>query len=354
MTTYYVTTSGSDSNNGLTEGTAFATPGYAAGQATASGDIIYIKTGTYTLSTTTVNASGGPISIAHDVHVEGYQSTAGDRAARPVINAGTQAASYVVRFASPGYLTNPGNICRSVEVDGNSVATIGFDSQQAYTGLYENCLARNCTTGFQAATNNNQGFFANCTALDCSGNGFSYGVCTMCLADSCNKGFFGSRHYFNCIATGNTSHGFDVAGTFPQQTVRCIAYANGGSGFRQNHEICFYSQCISMSNTQYGWSLGNSNSSPMTFDCADYGNTLGRHISTSTTREVRPINLTADPFTSASTGDFTLNNDAGGGAELRQIQLSGLAGVNGVFDVGAIDAVVTAGGGAVLHPLRSN
>jgi hypothetical protein len=140
--------------------------------------------------------------------------------------------------------------------------------------------------------------------------------------------------------------------------MKCVAYNNGASGFNANFDIGQVVQCIASENSGYGYRLASSGGSvgcPLLIDSADYSNTLGRSISSGTTREVRAINLSADPFTSASTGDFTLNNDAGGGAELRQIQLSGLAGVNSVFDIGAIDAVVSAGsGGAVLHPLRSN
>ena len=45
--TYYVTTAGNDSNDGLTEATAWKTIKYAASQARTPGDIVYIKAGIY-------------------------------------------------------------------------------------------------------------------------------------------------------------------------------------------------------------------------------------------------------------------------------------------------------------------
>ena len=59
MTTYYVTTSGSDSNAGTSEGAAFATIGKAGSVALTSGDRIYVKSGTYVLASDTPDVAGG-------------------------------------------------------------------------------------------------------------------------------------------------------------------------------------------------------------------------------------------------------------------------------------------------------
>jgi len=351
MTTYYVTTSGSDSNNGLTEGTAFATPGYAAGQATTSGDIIYIKAGTYTLSTTTSNVSGGPVNLSRGLKVEGYQTTTGDQAARPVINAGSQAVTNVINYSSPSNNTL-GTICKSIEVNGNSVATNGINAGANWNGTISNCIIRNCTYGFVGGQSGNAdtSYAINCT------DGFRGRRFYLCYAKQCTNGFNSTGNGFvfdSCIAD-SCSYAFYMFQT-PGSVTNSIAYASTNDGFRSQYDLVTFTKCIASENGGYGWYMGNSGADESTIDCADYNNALGRTIGVNSNLDIRPINLTADPFTSASTGDFTLNNDTGGGAELRQIQLSGLAGVNGVFDVGAIDAVVTAGGGgAVLHPLRSN
>ena len=373
MTTYYVTTSGSDSNNGLTEGTAFATPGYAAGQATTAGDIVYVKEGTYTLTSTSQNVSGGTLLIARAVKFLGYKTTAGDFAARPIINAGSQVVTNVIQFSSPNY-NNQGTAVRCIEIDGNNNATNGFSVGANYICLVENCIARNCANGFYG------GGYAqslnNCSAIDCTASGFVNSYSVYCHADSCLIGFSGTTRYlFGCIASNSTNEGFSVGNTYPFLWNRCVAVNNGSDGFKNGYAIGQLNQCIASGNGGYGFRVG-ANGSLMT-DCADYSNASGRDIITSNPLDFRPISLSGDPFTSASAGDFTLNNIAGAGAELRQIQLSGLAGVNGVFDVGAIDAVVTSGGStsqpqeagtqvlpfaqwavtnpeAQLHPLRSS
>ncbi len=75
-TTYYVSTAStsSDSNDGLSEASAWRTIVYAANHATVAGDIVYIKAGTYSNEniTTANGTSGSPITF------EGYKNTPGD------------------------------------------------------------------------------------------------------------------------------------------------------------------------------------------------------------------------------------------------------------------------------------
>lgn len=350
MTTYYVTTSGSDSNNGLTEGAAFATPGYAASVATTAGDIVYIKAGTYTLSNTTQNTSGGPISISQSVVFEGYDATIGDQAAKPIINAGSQSVSSVIYFNNPGY-NRLASQCKSIEVDGNSVATTGIDANTSYTGTCFNCIVRNCTSrGYYGYYQ--KGFFVNCSGYNNAIN-FDGGTMNLCFTDGGGYGYKGSiSAVTRSIAINATDNGFDL-GHFTSYAASCTAYNNTNAGFKTAYDIAILQACLSVNNN-HGFNCGNNaNADALLVDCADYNNTSGRSYSTTnTTRDYRPINLTADPFVSASTGDFRINDVAGGGAELRQIQLSGLAGVNSSFDVGAVDAVIaTQLVSPKLHPL---
>ena len=346
MTAYYVTTSGSDSNNGLTEGTAFATPGYAAGQARTSGDLIYIKSGTYTLSTSSSNVSGGVMSVARGVQVEGYQTTIGDRAARPVIAAGSVTSTGAIYTAeNASFNISPGSNVIALEVDGNSNFTYGFSFFTQYSHGGVDLVARNCSTGFLGSSSKT-GHIFNCSAISCSSRGFD-GISTVaCLADQCATGYISGEVHMRSIASNCTGSGFYNNG-LPHNLIHCVAYGNA-NGFQCNYDIGNHSYCIASENSQYGWFFNSTSASPILNYCADYNNTSGRNRATEDSRDYQPINLTSDPFTSASTGDFRINNDAGGGAELRQIQLSGIAGVNSVFDIGAIDAVVTAGGGNVI------
>jgi hypothetical protein len=349
MTTYYVTTSGSDSNNGLTEGTAFATPGYAASQATTAGDIVYVKEGTYTLTTTTVNASGGPVSIAARTQMEGYKTTIGDQAARPIINAGSQAVANMVTFAYWNYNITLGPAVRSIEVDGNSVATTGIYAATPGAALVDNCIAKNLGNGVFG------GYITGCSSENCTNGILLARDVSYSFAKSCATGFYRNESLFRCIAYNGTGIGISFLSDGERRAHQCVAYNNSSHGFYNGYDRCNLVGCVSVNNGGYGYAVGTSSSDAILIDCADYNNTSGRTITSNPTRDIRPINLTGDPFTNPSGDDFSLNNIAGAGADLRQVQLSGLAGVNSVFDVGAIDAVVTAGGGgATVHPLYAN
>lgn len=66
------------------------------------------------------------------------------------------------------------------------------------------------------------------------------------------------------------------------------------------------------------------------------------------------VTLSADPFTNAGSGDFSLNNTAGGGAALRAAGFPGayLGGLTtGYLDIGAVQHQSVAGGGGLSRPV---
>jgi hypothetical protein len=80
---YYVTLSGSNSNNGLTEGAAWRTLTYAVSVSSPvmPGDIIYVKSGSYGNENIVFQKNGLPGS---PITVIGYKTTPGDNPALPV------------------------------------------------------------------------------------------------------------------------------------------------------------------------------------------------------------------------------------------------------------------------------
>ncbi len=73
-TTYYVSTTGKNSNNGLSANTPWGTVTHAAAQAVA-GDVIYIKAGLYQGENVSVENSG---TATAPIIFQGYQNTPGD------------------------------------------------------------------------------------------------------------------------------------------------------------------------------------------------------------------------------------------------------------------------------------
>lgn len=78
-TEYYVTTTGSSANNGLTEATAW-TWSYAASRLSA-GDILWVKAGTYSgLAAVSITSNG---TEASPIKIQGYTTTPGDIVSEP-------------------------------------------------------------------------------------------------------------------------------------------------------------------------------------------------------------------------------------------------------------------------------
>jgi len=114
-------------------GGALATPGKMAPLLTVSGMKGWIKTGTYTMTTSTPGAAGPivtPATAANSV-IEGYNSTRGDlriqltQANKPIISAG--AVTSITLFLGQ-HSSNPIKALFAVVLDGNSgAANIGVD-----------------------------------------------------------------------------------------------------------------------------------------------------------------------------------------------------------------------------------
>tara|TARA_R110002096_G_scaffold134022_3_gene285100 strand:+ start:1385 stop:2596 length:1212 start_codon:yes stop_codon:yes gene_type:complete len=124
--------------------------------------------------------------------------------------------------------------------------------------------------------------------------------------------------FVNCIFDGTNSGGWAIAlgRANYTQTIGCVFY-NYSSGawyfsFGTPYYIrnCLFVNCGTAIGA-YG-SLSNRGSSDFSYF---YNNT--NNYSVYATNQDNDVELTADPFTDAANGDFSLNSDAGGGSVLR-------------------------------------
>lgn len=345
MATYYVTTSGSDSNAGTTEGTAFASPGKACATA-VGGDFIYVKSGTYTLTSTTNNANGGRFTIALGVRMEGYNSTIGDLGTAPVISAGSLTA-FTMCTLNAGFNVRPAQLV-NIEFNGNGNSTVtGVNNASVYTSFINRVLVRNCTTGFNGS--DSFASLLNCNAISCGTGFLNQGSVIGCIARGCTSyGFDGCRNALFCLSVNNGNSGFRT--NLIGNTVRCCtSHGNTNYGFEFTYDIGSIGNCIATSNTAHGYSLGGSPNGMTCFNNANWNNTSGANRFTSAV-EIGKIDLSANPYTDSTNFDFTLNNTSGGGALLRSAGFPGeiLGGNNGYIDVGCYQVASSGGGGLIL------
>jgi hypothetical protein len=301
---------------------------------------VWIKAGTYVLTTGTATVAGGVVDLTAtggaagaEMKWEGYQTTRGDLGTKPVLQVPGAGVTNITMFNAGGQFST----LRNVTFDGNSkTAIMAYHSQNFYNQAID-CRAINVTSnGFQindtncnlircyvtncSATYPNAAFHIGdkcaafgCVAQDCASTGFYMGVGTVaafCIADTCALGGFANistgLRLWNCTAYGNTGTGFDFTtaggnGRFLSLVINCLAEGNSGEGF------------------------GTDAASPgvWMFNCGGYNNTSGNYNATNLPHVSDFAAATASFFTDAAGGDFTINNTAGGGALARGTGIPG-------------------------------
>lgn len=359
-----------DRSTGLSVGTgatvriggALATPGMASFVKTTAGMEVWIKAGTYTLTSSTASVSGGPISDTTggvsltDLSVwRGYNTVRGDLTTRPVISAGS--ITGITMMAASASRTAFMNI----ELDANNGASnIGVDM-----GGLNNGVAYMKVSNAKGISYNNGSFHFMCEAVNCQGtNSFFSGNVTAafisCVArdtsTTTHNGFFASggsgATYIQCVAsglTGTSAVGF-VSSTSGYPTLSgCVAYNIGHDGFNISPTVGgLIENCIAYSCGRYGFT--SSNGSEFFYflqNCAGGNNTTANIDPSSFTASVTFsfVALTGNPFTNAGSNDFSLNNTAGAGAALRGTGFPSLPGGTTVAfpDIGVAQHKDTAG-----------
>lgn len=279
-TTYYVSTSGSDANNGTSLASPFLTIPKAVSKVVA-GDIIYIRGGNYAITAKiNVNKSG---TAANKIYMLAYP---GD--ARPVINGSAMASG-------------SGN--RGLELSGSYWVIKGLDFYKAgdngmhISGAFniiEQCnFYENRDTGCQLANGANNNKIINCDSY------YNRDSTSPTNKDGNADGFavkldVGTGNSFKgCRAWQNSDDGWDGLlstglGTNPSTTYdSCWCFMNGyyksgtasignGNGFKmggnnEQHDATL-TRCLSAYNRVKGFDQNNNNGSMILYNCTGYKN----------------------------------------------------------------------------------
>lgn len=270
----------------------------------------WLKSGTYTLTGSTANVSGGPLHVPglENIKIEGYESSRGDLGQKPIFSAGSVGSIQLFKNLSS---TNQNAVLLvNLKADGNSQAStrcfeggnltcFKCDAVNALVGYFLStqieCLAENCTTGF---SNENGGVGRFNLARGCT-TGFFRSDEVGSVADGCGTGFTVHRangRYSVCINFNSTGDGFLWTDHGNRGALNsCVAYSSGGYGFNSN-----------------------GNRGAVLVNCSGGANTSGNDSGGLLLNSNFQV-LTADPFVDAANGDFNLNDTAGGGAALRAV-----------------------------------
>jgi hypothetical protein len=308
--------------------------GAAGALTTSNGQSVWVKSGSYSITSATANIPGGCyVPSSNRYFIGGYQTLRWDFGTAPVLTAsGISTATLVNNSSSSSSLTV------NLSVDGASLTAInGITSGNIYR-----CKASNCSNvGIDAV-----GFSILCSATGCSGTAPALrlrGGSIACEAYSnattgAGIDSYGSTALY-CVSFLNSGPGF-TSGSSPSHHVGCVAYGNGGNGFiNPNNANGSFVNCIAESNLAAAFSNGQSGT--QIINCATFNNTSGSGLTpgfTSGSLTAGNIAYLATAFVNAAAGNFALNNNNPGGAQLRAAGIprvfpDGLT--TGYLDIGA-------------------
>jgi hypothetical protein len=355
----------SSAADGTRDGTQAANGGAGVGPWTlaqaiaatpAAGDEIRIMAdGTYSRSATWTCAYANGTAAANII-ITGANSSGTVDGTRPTIQA--SAGSITLLNITGSHIH-----AKRLIVDGNSQTSLTGLTVGANYSRATLCHALGCSVkGLNLAASLNSAALIRCSATTCSG------TCGIFVGS-------GGRAMF-CEAYANTTHGFQA--DLPGMLIYCIASANSGAssdgfnsssvGYSADHCVSYgngragfdvsgnnsfgtyLSNCLAYGNTGEGFTTDGVKSGAFLLNCAGGSNTAGNYNATNLTANSVEnfVTLTGDPFTSAATGDFSINNTASAGAALRAAGFPGAmprGTSTGYTDIGAVQHADAGGGG---------
>lgn len=353
-----------DRSTGLTAGTgvtlklggALTTMGQAGANKIAGNDV-FMLTGTYTLTGTTVNTAGcqvsdttGGVDYQNVSRWESYGTYRGDKGTKATWSAGAQTSVTLFTSGSNCVMDNMILDCN------NGASNAGWASSTFRSVALRVKVANAKGLGFSESAGNYPVLWMYCEATNCQGAAaFSAtlgGNFHYCEAwDNTTVGFAvsgaGNAVFVNCIADSNTgasSDGFVPTCSHPVTFHRCVAYGNGRHGFNVNGTAAsILTDCLSETNGGHGYTAtAGANPQVELWNCGAYNNTSSAvgYDATKITLPVRSFlaTPTGSFFTNAAASDFSLTNTANQGALARAAGFPTMphATQTGYPDVGAV------------------
>lgn len=271
---------------------------------------VYVKSGTYSITSATNNISGGTCNASISPSIIGYNTNRNltNTDTMPLIQFGVTAVSL---FLTRGLVYN-------LAMDGNA-QTVAKASAANDQTVFSRCTF----TNMNSASGGGTYFFCTATANSAGIWGGSAYYCEA-YANTATPNVQGATDYFNCIHynnTGATTDGFTLAGT-PSQAVNCIAYGNGRAGFNfgSTSRSSMTVNCHAENNTTYGFDFSGTSGAQIIYNCSAYNNTTARYPTANAASQqiVGFVTVTAGSvFVAAGSNNFALNNTASQGALLR-------------------------------------
>jgi hypothetical protein len=322
-------------------GGALASPGYAS-NVMVGGNVVNVQYASYSITSATVNISGGCISMPANTAdtsqstMIGYQTARGDYGNQPVFTASGISAFTMLASGAGGRFVN-------LALSGANLTTSrGFVSSSAT--VYK-CLFENFTNVAIASGSAIECAIASCTTVSPAIEAI---FVLRCISHDNNVTGFGvsssSSYLVDCISYNNTIGFQDSTGASNAAFINCTAFGNSSDGFKLVSVVtgnlssaCH--NCLSYGNSGYGFNT-SANVSNYLYSCFAGGNTSG-NLTGSAQQIPSIVSLSANPFVNSSSANFALNSTAGGGALVQG------AGVPGTFPGG--NTVGYLDGGAVQH-----
>ena len=293
-------------------GGSLATLGEASARV-QSYNSIYVKTGTtYTLTTASLSStsncgvSGGPFNSSYGgLMVAAYHTTPGDFGSDPntraIIDSGSTTSSGATVPMIHGN-SSYNNSFVGIELRGNDDWDYG-----GYYGRYVQCLVKDfAEEAFSYGKSH-----VSCTASGC-GNGFRSTNACECLAIDCTNGFYICTA-FRSAASGCSGYGFYMWSNVTGPGITYCAAHDCGTGFYGGDWKNISVGCVATSCTT-GTDFTLMNSGQAFWNCTT--NEYSGAGANDRYRMRYGTQLTSQPFNDPDSGDFSLNDTAGGGAEI--------------------------------------